>query len=309
VIANLEAPLTLRDRVYPGKASLRADPRWAALLKQAGVVAVSLGNNHIMDSGAQGLEDTCQALDDAGIAYTGAGRDLASARTPVILNAGALRVGLLSYNAVPVKAPIYAAKISPGVVKADRRLIAQDVAALRSGADFVIVALHWGLERYRLPTSEQRELARAVIGCGADAIVGHHPHILQGTEWVAERPVLYSLGNFLFSPLTWTGIGGDGQPFTETLAVDVEGRTGAIATLSLRARTPPSVDCTFSFLDQELIPRDNNVAGSVVAARGRKLGPLYGIHWPLEVVRMRASPLARRLARGARKLKARLLRK
>jgi hypothetical protein len=309
VIANLEAPLTLRDRIYTSKASLRADPRWAALLKEAGVAAVSLGNNHIMDSGAQGLEDTCRALDEAGIAYTGAGRDLAAARTPVILNAGALTVGLLSYNAVPVKSPIHAAGNSPGVAEAEQGLIAQDVAALRVKADFVLVALHWGLERYRLPTPQQRLLARAVIDAGADAIIGHHPHIQQGVEWVANRPVLYSLGNFLFSPLTWTGIDSDGHPFTETLPVDSEGRIGAIATLTLRAKEAPAIDYAFSLLDRNLIPRDNGAAAGVVAARSGKLGPLYRVHWPMEAARMKWLPLPGRFARKARNAAARVLRR
>ncbi len=228
---NLEGPTCDGGEKHPGKAGislhLRSSPQAANALASAGIDVVSLANNHALDYGVAGLEQTIKALDDAGIAHAGAGRDLAAARQPAFLEVNGLRIALLSYTSVCVP-PFAATATAPGVAMvrikttyaANLRLFQQpgspmltrttsepedvamlldDVKAAKSGADVVIVAWHWGIsERWGKLADYQKELGRAVIDAGAGAIIGHHAHMLLGVEFYRGCPIFYSLGNFAF---------------------------------------------------------------------------------------------------------------
>jgi poly-gamma-glutamate capsule biosynthesis protein CapA/YwtB (metallophosphatase superfamily) len=228
---NLEGPMCDTGERHPGKAGislhLRSTPRTANALADAGIDVVSLANNHALDYGAVGLDQTIELLAAVKIAHAGAGRDLAAARRPALLEVNGLRIALLSYTSVCVS-PFAATANTPGVAmvrikttySANLRLFQQpgspmltrtagepedvamlldDVRAAKAAADVVIVAWHWGVsERWGKLADYQKELGRAVIDAGASAILGHHAHMLLGIEFYRGCPIFYSLGNFAF---------------------------------------------------------------------------------------------------------------
>lgn len=222
LVVNLETPLTTGTLPTPLKTAeelsrkqefiFAAPPSSAAALQRAGVVAVTLGNNHALDHGAGGLRNTLTALADAGIAAGGAGPDAATARRPIrIRTSRGLVVALLSYcaaNTLPRPARFEAgdgpglALLWPegaGLSAASRALLQDGVREAQTSADVVLVALHAGSEGSTTPTDFQRAVARVAIDAGADGFLGHHPHCVQPIEWYRGRPVLYSLGNLVFS--------------------------------------------------------------------------------------------------------------
>jgi poly-gamma-glutamate capsule biosynthesis protein CapA/YwtB (metallophosphatase superfamily) len=181
--ANLESPLT--DAPLVGAAyDLRASPDVSIVLSQAGVDLVSLVNNHILDAGPQGLEDTLQTLESAGILALG------PQATSRITRVNGLILAWYGFDDTRQRI--------------DAQQAQNMLAAGRHQADLQIVSIHWGSEGETAPSERQRQLAHAFASAGADLIVGHHPHVLQPVEWIwgdgRGRPTLvaYSLGNALF---------------------------------------------------------------------------------------------------------------
>lgn len=198
-IGNLECALSTRGKRADKKYTFRADPTTAAALSEAGFDIITLANNHSVDYGREALADTMQALREAGIAFVGAGEDAERARQPVTMAAGEppVKIAVLAFsNMEPVS--FYAGPSRPGTNPAQPSVIKQSVSAARRQADIVIALFHWGGERDPSPTARQRELAYAAADAGADLVVGHHPHVLQGFERRGHSLIAYSLGNFLF---------------------------------------------------------------------------------------------------------------
>jgi len=217
-IGHLEVPHgTSRFEAAGDVPAPAAAPENVAAIARAGFDVVTLAGNHIADCGAEGIAETRALLDAAGIGHCGAGPDAESAFAPWIGEAGGIRVGLLSYNCVGPEfawaqadragcaylriatedgAPIAPAARLDRVTDEARARLAGDIAALREQADIVLVALHKGLVHVpaRLAPYE-RELARAAIESGADAVLSHHAHIVRGIEFVNGRPVFHGLGN------------------------------------------------------------------------------------------------------------------
>ncbi|MDH5483590.1 MAG: CapA family protein [Gammaproteobacteria bacterium] len=198
-IGNLEGPLTHHDQPYANKSYLfRTPPELVApALKQAGFTIMNLGNNHIMDYGAQGLKDTLSALQQQGIMTVGAGSDLYHARQATILSIKSQKIGFLSYSLTFPKT-FWATETSPGTVFGHEKKIQADVTALRHDVDIVVVSFHWGQEKSNELREYQPILAHAAIDAGASLIIGHHPHVLQAVEQYKQGAILYSLGNFTF---------------------------------------------------------------------------------------------------------------
>ena len=226
-IGNLECPLSTHGRPSPLKFDergrlmhnefiFRAPPSQAERLAAAGFDAMTLANNHIMDYGGEALLETLKVLDEAGIAYTGAGPNETAARTPIVFTAGGQTISVLAYVStatLPATEHFAATDQLSGTVFVDgsaegepteptRRMLQNDVRAAKREADFLIVSFHWGTEVMDEPDPLPRRLARLCIDAGADMIVGHHPHKLQGVEIYEGRPIVYSLGNFVF-PTVW----------------------------------------------------------------------------------------------------------
>jgi poly-gamma-glutamate synthesis protein (capsule biosynthesis protein) len=208
VLVNLECPFTERGAPIPKNFNFRARPSTVQVLVEAGVKLVSLANNHLMDYGPDGVVDTIGTLDAAGIAHFGAGRTLAEARKPAILEVGGLKVAFLGYLSLGAKHPepdvVWATGTQAGVAghpsdwAVVEAMVREDVAAARKQADLVAVFFHWGREGSKGPDPYQLQLARAAVESGAAVVLGAHPHVLHGMELQGRVPVFYSLGNFIF---------------------------------------------------------------------------------------------------------------
>ncbi len=202
-VGNLEAPFTKRGEKMEKKFNFRVDPEYVKCLKRGGVDVVNLANNHIMDYGGIGLMDTMETLGNAGIRYFGAGENLYEAREPVIIEANGLKVAFIGFsNTFPME--MNATKRKPGVVFGYPGYIKYDVKKAKENADFVVVSFHWGSEKSHRIKSYQKEYARLAVDSGADVVLGHHPHVLQGVETYRGKVIAYSLGNFVFGA-NWTG--------------------------------------------------------------------------------------------------------
>lgn len=194
-MVNLENPLTRASDPLPDKQfNFKADPDMVNVLKEGGVDLVNLANNHTMDYRDAGLTETVDVLDRAGIWHIGAGRNLEEARRPKIVDVKGQRIAFLGYYG-----ELHAAgENQAGTNSIDEARIAQDIRSLRSQVDWIVVNYHWGEEKAAYPADWQVDLARFTIDQGADVVVGHHPHVLQGAEIYKGRPIAYSLGNFIF---------------------------------------------------------------------------------------------------------------
>lgn len=199
VFGNLEAPFSQRGAVYVEKKyTFRCHPGVAPALIAGGFDFVSVANNHIMDFGPDALEDTIAVLQEHGIAYAGAGRNLAEARRPALLERKGLRIAVLAYNnTFPLE--FNAAPDRPGTARGVWEHIREDVQKAAAMADLVFVSFHWSGERIKIPRDYQRSFGRLCIDAGAHVVFGHHPHVHQGVEVYKNGLIAYSLGNFIFA--------------------------------------------------------------------------------------------------------------
>ncbi len=195
-MVNLENPLT-RSTLGKSKKQLnfKADPELVKVLTAGGVDIVNLANNHAMDYEEPGLVETINTLNNAGIQSVGAGRDIKEARRPDIIEVKGQRIAYLGYYDSDLQA---ADNGKAGTNSRRNNRVAEDIRALKGQVDWIIVNYHWGVELADYPGDWQIDLARFTIDQGADLVVGHHPHVLQGAEVYKGRPIVYSLGNFIF---------------------------------------------------------------------------------------------------------------
>ena len=209
-LANLENPVIRAAVYHPEDTTFTGDLRLLPILENAGIDGVTLGNNHILDAGTSGLDETIVHLDDAGIAHAGAGMDLTEAREPMIFDLGGTKVGVLSYHGVPSYDWTWATETAPGTAPIDEEVMREDVARLQQEVDVVVVAPHWGKEYIATPEPWQVEYAHAAVDAGADIFVGGHAHWPKGIEIYDGKPIFYGVGNFLldqsWSEETSTGI-------------------------------------------------------------------------------------------------------
>lgn len=203
-LANLESPIaTCGSECLTKQFRFRAEPAVAAAVRKAGFSVVTLANNHTMDFGADALAETLRHLADAGITSVGAGENLDAARKPAIVTVKGKRVAFLGYSLTqPVE--FFAGTTRPGTAPGYEKLVQTDVAAARARADYVIVSFHWGKEASSVVQAYQRTTAHRAIEAGADVVIGHHPHVLQGVERYKRGIIFYSLGNFTFAAKSTT---------------------------------------------------------------------------------------------------------
>ncbi len=195
-VFNLEMPFAPPDAPHSSHvpAAFRADPAQVAALRFPGLRIAGLANNHIMDFGSAGLDCTRAALDREGIHHGGAGRNSIEARRPVIVETRGLRVGVLAY----ASRGSHSVGAGPGAAVARVDEIVEDVRRLRAEVDLLLVQLHQGLTYVDMPPPDAMRLARAAAKEGADLVLGHHPHVLHGSEHVGGAFVAHSLGEFVF---------------------------------------------------------------------------------------------------------------
>ncbi|MFZ2268625.1 MAG: CapA family protein [Azonexus sp.] len=197
-IGNLECPIAESGEPFPNKIfSFRANPAVVRVL--AGRFdAVALANNHSGDYGRPAFSETISHLDNAGIAHFGGGRNLEEAHRPLWIARNGLKIAVLSYNEFKPRS-FEAGPDWPGIAWSEDDQVISDIRAARTaGADLVIPFMHWGWEKESSPSERQRQFARRMIDEGAALVVGGHPHVTQGAEIYQGKPIIYSLGNFVF---------------------------------------------------------------------------------------------------------------
>ena len=204
---NNEFPYSDRGTPTAGKKfTFRAEPETVRYLNDLGVDIVGLANNHAYDYGPDALLDTMDTLSGADIRYVGAGRDIAEAMTPQYIDAGGMTIAFTAATQIERSLPPdtkEATETEPGVLRTlDPEKYIQVISEADENADFTIAFVHWGSENVFEYEAAQRELAEKYAKAGADLIIGAHPHVLQGFEFVGDVPVVYSMGNFWFNSKT-----------------------------------------------------------------------------------------------------------
>ncbi len=209
-VGNLESTLVALGppRQDPVTDSFVAPPSVRRDLREAGFDAMSLANNHAGDFGDESLVRTVELMRSGGLPTFGAGRDLARARRPVVVERDGVRFGFLGFNAIgetPAAAPGQPGAVSvsmpPRTGPLDRAELGRllgDVRRLDRRVDVVVLMPHWGEQYTYRPWPVQRQVGRALVRAGADLVVGVHPHWVQGAEQVGDALVVHSLGNFVF---------------------------------------------------------------------------------------------------------------
>ncbi len=202
-MVNNEFCYSLRGEQAPDKQfTFRVDPSYVNVLKDMGVDVAGIANNHVLDFGKDALEDTIATLDEAGIAHTGAGFSLDEASKGVVLEAEGLRIGFLAASRV---IPTYSWNVvssKPGLFCTyDPADFFRRIKELKEdeGCDYVFAFVHWGKERTLDLEDHQVMIGHGLIDAGADAVIGMHSHCLQPVEYYKDRPIFYSLGNFIFN--------------------------------------------------------------------------------------------------------------
>lgn len=178
-IGNMEGVLSDKSlkNAFDKPFSFKGASKYAEILTTAGFEAMNIANNHSRDYGKEGFEDTIKHLRAQGLAVFGEG-------IVHIYKINGINFGLAGHR---------------GWNLGIKSQVAKEIKLLKEqGADIVIFTFHWGEERQHYPNAAQRELAHFTIDAGADMVIGHHPHVLQGIEEYKGKKIVYSLGNFIY---------------------------------------------------------------------------------------------------------------
>lgn len=224
-MVNQEFPFSSRGTQAPDKQfTFRLEPERVELFKQIGIDGVTLANNHALDYGQDALLDSCDVLDGAGILHTGAGKNLNEAKQPVIAEIDGKKIAVIGATRVIPVSDWAAGSGHAGMLATyDPSVLLEEIASLKQENDYVIVYVHWGIERDEMPQEYQRKLGHQYIDAGADLVIGAHPHVLQGIEYYQGKPIVYSLGNFIF-----------GSSIPRTMLLKVIWKTGEAEEVKLR---------------------------------------------------------------------------
>ena len=200
-MVNEEFPFSNRGTQAQDKQfTFRVDPGYVKILQEMGIDVVTVANNHALDYGTDALSDTFQTLDNAGIAYVGAGDNLERASQPYVIKAGGKTFGFLAASRVIPEVSWDIDNRQPGMLCTyDSAELCNAIQKAKETCDYVVVYVHWGIERENTPQDYQRQLGKAYIDAGADMVIGAHPHVLQGIEYYNGKPIVYSLGNYIFN--------------------------------------------------------------------------------------------------------------
>lgn len=199
---NLETPLS--DDA-PKVGSFLAPTILAKGLSDAGIDIVSVANNHMLDAQIWGLYDTLESLNKAGLSPVGGGKNITQARKPYIVEKHGIKVAFLAYSQQENNGPkSFATPSRAGIAPLDPLLIKADIQRVRAQVDHVVLSFHW--DNYAHDKTKKFDLhpdavafAHRMIDAGADAILGHHPHVPRAVEYYKGKPILYSMGHLIFS--------------------------------------------------------------------------------------------------------------
>ncbi|HLZ58984.1 MAG TPA: CapA family protein [Ktedonosporobacter sp.] len=196
-IGNLECVISRQGAPLPKLYTFRGDPRAYDRLLNAGFDLVSVANNHSGDYGKAAFLDELLTLPTLGLTPLGGGQNKQQAHTPILKTVHGTTIAFLAYDEIEPTS-FAATATTPGHAWLNEADLRQDVAGVRSSADFVIAFVHWGIEYFTSLTSHQRTLAQVAIDAGADLVVGAHPHVIEPYEMYKNKLIVYSLGNFVF---------------------------------------------------------------------------------------------------------------
>lgn len=208
VFGNLETVLTHRglNRLNASSLEMRGHPKCAERLARAGFTVVNVANNHIMQYGMAGFNDTVAALHREGVGVVGVAQPAHRMCMPHRACVNGLIVSVLGFAFEKDKY----ADGRLGYAFGPECAIAEQISAEKTQSDLVICSLHWGVEFVRHPSQEEEALARQLVDAGADVVLGHHPHVARRVERYRHGLIAYSLGNFVFdmlwSPWLRTGL-------------------------------------------------------------------------------------------------------
>lgn len=243
VFVNLESQLSDQKGIteHPQYNMIFTGPPDGALsLKQANVTVVSTANNHAFDYGNRALRETIENLRNAGIGFVGTSVDSVGEMTPAVTERGGTRIGFLAYTQFVNPKGNWRGKIA----LFEREQVRRDIESLKAAVDLVVVSYHAGAEYVDAPSSKLRQEFRHFVECGADIVIGHHPHYVQGIERYNGKLVFYSLGNFVFyqPQREWTRFG---LGVTFDISKDTAGaRISGVRLHVVRAGLQPSFDLT-----------------------------------------------------------------
>jgi poly-gamma-glutamate synthesis protein (capsule biosynthesis protein) len=202
VMANLESTLPTQECIRT-EPRVFGTPQQFKSLRQAHINLISLANNHTFDALEGGFKQTRDTLDALQINSFGAGANLQQAQQCASFNIKGVRIAFIGAVAPSTGMKFFADAQTPGVAQLDTEAVCANIKRLKKNHDHVILSPHWGDERFRFPSPEQIMQGRAFIDAGATAVLGHHPHVMQGIETYHDGIIAYSLGNFLSNPVYW----------------------------------------------------------------------------------------------------------
>jgi len=235
----VESPVT-------DKIALRSAPQAGKVLRDWGIDAVTLANNHMFDQGRKGFEDTREALLAEGIAFFGAGENLAEAGRGHVVAIHGLRVGLLACSWASAQTTC-ATNSSFGCAPLDESWLLPATTDLAKKVDALVVVPHWGYCDCAYPLPEHVDLAGRLLDAGATAVVGHHSHVIQGMVRSGNSLVAYSLGNFI-----WENIAHRGRMLRQTR----DNREGLVITVRLGERRVVDYQAVPVLIDDDGVDMD-----------------------------------------------------
>ena len=195
-VANLECPATLSEfRITKTGPNIKALPKDIQVLKNIGINALSLANNHILDYGNQGIRETLSEINKSGLKYFGAGDNEEEARRPLVTKVGSMKIGFLAYAEEEFN---LASETEPGANHFDPYISLDQIRNLKKECDKVIVLYHGGIEHYRYPSPELQKKCRAIVDAGADIVTCQHSHCIGTYERHNKGFILYGQGNAAF---------------------------------------------------------------------------------------------------------------
>ena len=250
--ANLEGTFTTSNDRQDKQYAFKGDPDYTEILTDGSVEVVTLANNHSGDYGEQGLADTEIALEEAGIDYC-------IGDTITVKEVNGVKIAFIGIF------------VNYGTDDSEKQLRSDIENAKKQGAELIITAFHWGSEKATQPDETQQSLAHTAIDCGADLVVGHHPHVLQGIEKYNGKYIAYSLGNFCF--------GGNSNPsdmdtmiFRQTFTVSGDGAAEDDDVTVI----PCSISSDQGYNNYQPTPAKGEAAASIIA-RLNEYSAAYGV--------------------------------
>ena len=205
-VINLEGAICLESvttKIKKRGPNLTNSASIEPVLNILNVVGLCLANNHIMDYGEKGLDETIHRIEQSGIRHTGAGTNIYRAQEPFVLQCQTEEIVILNFG-WEKEETIAASKNNAGCSSIITNRIIEQIKKYKTESSYVVCFMHWGYEYNRLPMPRDIELAHQIIDNGCDLIIGSHPHVVQPYEVYKGKRIYYSLGNFYFGRLRET---------------------------------------------------------------------------------------------------------